>query len=76
VGQYGHPQGLFFGGQAPTWSQQTLRQVLREHGRRARHIAWIDLHTGLGPNGHGELIFACRDDAAHWRAPAPGGVPT
>jgi hypothetical protein len=63
-GQHAHPQGLFFGGQAPTWSQQTLRQVLRQHGRRARHIAWIDLHTGLGPNGHGELIFACRDDAA------------
>jgi len=63
-GQHAHPQGLFFGGQAPTWSQQTLRQVLREHGRRARQIAWIDLHTGLGPNGHGELIFACRDDAA------------
>ncbi len=63
-GQYAHPQGLFFGGQAPTWSQQTLRQVLRHHGRQARHIAWIDLHTGLGPNGHGERIFACRNDAA------------
>jgi hypothetical protein len=63
-GQHSHPQGLFFGGQAPTWSNLTLRQVLREHGRRASRIGWIDLHTGLGPNGHGERIFACRDDAA------------
>src|SRR5205085_6612198 len=38
--------------------------VLREHGRRCRKLGWIDLHTGLGPPGHGERIFACRDDAA------------
>lgn len=31
-GQYRHPKGVFFGGQAPTWSNQTLRQVLRQHG--------------------------------------------
>jgi hypothetical protein len=63
-GQYDHPQGLFYGGRAPTWSQQTLRPVLRQHGAACRRIGWIDLHTGLGPQGHGELIFACRDDAA------------
>ena len=32
--------------------------------RAASRLAWIDLHTGLGPSGHGERIFACRDDAA------------
>jgi Protein of unknown function (DUF2817) len=62
-GQHSHPDGLFFGGQAPTWSNQTLRQVLREHAGRAQHLAWIDFHTGLGPCGHGERIFACKDDA-------------
>ena len=31
-GQYHHPQGLFYGGVGPTWSQSTVRQVLREHG--------------------------------------------
>ena len=63
-GQYEFPQGLFFGGTAPTWSNQTLRKVLQRHGTRAQHIAWIDLHTGLGPSGLGERIFACKDDAA------------
>jgi hypothetical protein len=63
-GQYAHPQGLFFGGHAPTWSQQTLRHVLQAHGTQCQQLAWIDLHTGLGPNGHGERIFACRNDAA------------
>jgi hypothetical protein len=62
-GQYDHPQGLFFGGREPTWSHRTIRQVLREHARRCRRLGWIDFHTGLGPNGHGERIFACRDDA-------------
>ncbi len=63
-GQYAHADGLFYGGRAPSWSQVTLRQVLREHASRCRRLGWIDLHTGLGPSGVGERIFACRDDAA------------
>jgi len=63
-GQHDFPDGLFFGGTAPTWSNQTVRQVLRQHAGRARRLAWIDLHTGLGPSGLGERIFACKDDAA------------
>jgi hypothetical protein len=64
AGQYRHPQGLFFGGHDPTWSHQTLRHVLQEHGQYCQRLGWIDLHTGLGPSGHGERIFACRDEAA------------
>jgi len=64
AGQYAHPEGLFFGGHNPTWSQQTLRHVLQEHGTRCQRLGWIDVHTGLGPSGVGERIFACRDDAA------------
>lgn len=63
-GQYGFPDGLFFGGTAPTWSNLALREVLRSHGRRAGRIAWIDFHTGLGPRGVGERIYAGRDDPA------------
>jgi len=61
-GQYEFSDGLFYGGSAPSWNNLTLRQVLKNHGRRAGRIAWIDLHTGLGPSGVGERIFACRDD--------------
>jgi Protein of unknown function (DUF2817) len=72
AGQHEHPEGLFYGGRDPTWSHLTLRQVLRDHGRRCARLAWIDLHTGLGPSGHGERIFAGLDDATavararHW----------
>jgi hypothetical protein len=63
-GQYGHPEGIFYGGHNPTWSHVMLRQVLRDHATRCAKLGWIDLHTGLGPIGVGERILACRDDAA------------
>jgi hypothetical protein len=70
-GQHSHADGLFFGGTAPTWSNTTLRKVLRLYGTHCQKLAWIDLHTGLGPRGLGERIFACRDDkAAYARAQA------
>lgn len=61
-GQHEFPEGLFFGGTSPTWSNQTLRGVLRRYGGKAGRIGWIDIHTGLGPNGVGERIYAGGDD--------------
>ena len=63
-GQHEYPDGLFYGGQAPTWSNQTLRQLLAAYAARAQDVAWIDLHTGLGPSGVGERIWAGGHDAA------------
>ncbi|MEO7105205.1 MAG: M14 family metallopeptidase [Rhodoferax sp.] len=63
-GQHEFPDGMFFGGTDATWSNKTVRQVLQTYGRKAKRIAWMDLHTGLGPSGLGERIFACRDEAA------------
>lgn len=62
-GQHAFPDGMFFGGTQATWSNATLREILRIYGQKARRIAWMDLHTGLGPSGVGERIFACRDEA-------------
>ena len=55
-GQYSHAEGLFFGGHAPCWSARRLAEIAARHAGRARHVAVIDYHTGLGPYGHGELI--------------------
>jgi hypothetical protein len=63
-GQHEFPDGLFFGGASPSWSNLAFREVLRAHGRSAARVAWIDFHTGLGPAGHGERIFCAHDDAA------------
>jgi len=64
VGQTSRPDGLFFAGTAPSWSNRTLRGLVKRHGAGKRRVGWIDIHTGLGPNGHGEKIFAGRNDAA------------
>jgi hypothetical protein len=61
-GQHEFPDGLFFGGTEPSWSNLALREVLRAHGRRAARMAWIDFHTGLGPSGVGERIFSAKND--------------
>lgn len=61
-GQYQFADGLFFGGTAPTWSHTVTRLMLREFATAATQVAWIDLHTGLGPCGFGERIFSGRDD--------------
>lgn len=75
-GQYEFPDGLFYGGTAPTWSHRNWRRVLRQHAHTARRLAWIDVHTGLGPTGVGERILAGRNDPvtiararAWWQTP-------
>jgi hypothetical protein len=63
-GQAVQPAGLFYSGTQPTWSNVTLRDIVRRYGRGRERIGWIDVHTGLGPSGHGEKIFAGRNDPA------------
>ncbi|MFM8823450.1 MAG: DUF2817 domain-containing protein, partial [Limnohabitans sp.] len=41
-----------------------IRKVLRQQAGQAQKLAWIDLHTGLGPSGVGERIYAGANDAA------------
>jgi len=63
-GQSEFPDGLFYGGQAPAWSNTVLRDIVRRHGAGRARLAWIDLHTGLGAWGHGERIHSGPNDAA------------
>ncbi len=62
-GQNAFADGLFYAGTAPCWSNLSVRALLRQHASRAQRLGWIDLHTGLGPNGIGERIYAGRYDA-------------
>jgi predicted deacylase len=55
-GQYDDPKGVFYGGSGPTWSNRWLHDFLGRRLTTARRAAIVDLHTGLGPWGHGELI--------------------
>jgi len=70
-GQWTHPDGLFYGGTAPVWSQHTLRSIASEFLTGRDRIAYVDLHTGLGERGLGEPIFrGGRDEGAFARARA------
>jgi hypothetical protein len=63
-GQCEFPNGLFYAGRAPCWSNEMLREVLRRYGAGRERLGWIDFHTGLGPWGHGEKIYSGPDDAS------------
>jgi hypothetical protein len=70
-GQYTCPTGVFYGGTGPTWSNTWLRGWCAENLSDTQHLAIIDVHTGLGPSGHGELIGHEPGTApAHQRATA------
>lgn len=67
MGQYRHPTGIFYGGARPVWSQQTLETIARARLTGAARTGILDLHTGLGPFGVGELIASHPDGAGRAR---------
>ncbi|MFK8022517.1 MAG: M14 family metallopeptidase [Ilumatobacter sp.] len=66
-GQYDHPTGIFHGGRGPTWSHRWVVDNLAALAGSADRVAIIDLHTGLGPWSHGELISHEASDAPGYR---------
>jgi hypothetical protein len=73
-GQYDYWFAPFFGGRAPTWSNRTFREILGTHLTRARVVAAIDYHTGLGEYATGQLLgFQRPGEASHERAVACWG---
>jgi hypothetical protein len=64
-GQYTNPTGVFYGGTEPVWSNRWLQRFAGSAFRAARRVIVIDLHTGLGPWGVGELIASESKGAPH-----------
>ena len=50
-GQYQSPEGLFYGGRQPEWSNRALARCMPQALGPARRCVWVDLHTGIGPYG-------------------------
>ncbi len=55
-GQYTYAEGVQFGGLKPVWSNTNLRQIIQREMSKAEEIVYIDIHSGLGPRGFGEVI--------------------
>jgi hypothetical protein len=56
-GQYAYPEGVFYGGTGPTWSNRMLRSLIETELAFARRFCFFDIHTGLGPEGYGEASY-------------------
>ena len=56
-GQYQYPDGLFYGGSAPSWSRRNIETIIADYRLAERAcVAVVDIHSGLGPYGYGEVI--------------------
>lgn len=56
-GQFSHADGVYYGGQREQWANGAFRRAAREAMGAARKVAFIDLHTGIGPRY--EHIYLC-----------------
>lgn len=71
-GQYDDPAGPFYGGQAPAHGRLVCEALIAEYDLSRRRLAAVDLHTGLGPYGYGEIICDHQPESAgatvarHW----------
>ena len=57
-GQYHYDSDPYYGGQKATWSHKTWGRICRESLSVSDRVVHIDIHTGLGPAGTAELIYA------------------
>lgn len=77
-GQYTDPTGPFFGGTAPSFSRQVIESLIADYNLSEKRLAVVDVHTGLGPYGYGEVIcdHPCGSDSAKtafdWYGPGCG----
>ena len=70
-GQFSHVDGIFYGGSRPQWANGAIRAAIRDHLGQARNVAFLDLHTGIGPyGGHVYLCFHPEGSTARERARA------
>jgi hypothetical protein len=55
-GQYHDPAGPFYGGREPCHGRRVVETLIADYRLQTRRLAVIDVHTGLGDWGYGEVI--------------------
>lgn len=65
TGQYHHPRGIYYGGDDEQPSVTTLRKVLRQYSDngKLKQAIFIDVHSGLGPEGVDTMMTSNSFDA-------------
>jgi hypothetical protein len=67
-GQYEFPQGLYFGGKAPSQSHNILKQNMRRWLQGSEQVIQLDFHTGLGKYATCKLLidYPLTDGQRRW----------
>lgn len=68
AGQYGHADGLCYGGRQHEWSTLLFLDLMKRWGAQRRHIALIDIHAGPAIPGDEELVHPGHDTREAARA--------
>ncbi|WP_426991581.1 DUF2817 domain-containing protein [Methylomonas sp. CM2] len=55
-GQYLDPLGPFYGGRAPAHGRKVCEALISRYQLNRHRLAVVDIHTGLGAYGYGEII--------------------
>lgn len=56
AGQHQFPYGFGFGGQETAWSHRSLAQLMAAYAPGRERVCYLEIHSGLGPYGYGQLI--------------------
>lgn len=83
-GQFEFPDGLFYGGSEPSWTNRALREHLPQWLRGRARVIHFDIHSGLGRWGGCQLLLDFeprpwqrqwmeRYDSSQWQASDPSG---
>jgi hypothetical protein len=57
-GQYAYPDGVFYGGTGPTWSNRLLHALIDTHLAQARRFCFLDIHTGWARWGMARRVMS------------------
>ncbi len=57
LGQRSNPDGLFYAGSKPSWSNQTFRKIIDHYLLAVEELIFVDLHTGIGEFGQSTILY-------------------
>ncbi len=64
AGQYHDASGPFYGGTKPAHGRDVIEHIIEKFALADKTLAVIDIHTGLGQYGYGEIICDHAPDSA------------
>ncbi|MDP9128181.1 MAG: M14 family metallopeptidase [Pseudomonadota bacterium] len=72
-GQYEFPKGLYYGGDAPSWSRITWEKIIHDHvdDKYIQTLWHLDLHTGTGARGQLQVLINNDKDSSLYNSLNP-----